>query len=261
VNLILSNPNGAYDRAQIARNNDAITRAVNTALRSSSDASITGLWSFDADLHVTGLLTISGDTTVTGSMSLEGDTAISGDLTITGDTTVAGLTLTANVLPDVTNTHDVGSSSLKLANVWATIFHGTATSALYADLAERYHADADYPVGTVLVLGGANEVTISQYDADHRVVGIVSKKPAYRMNSGAGNDATHPYLALTGRVPCRVWGRVQRGDLLVTSSAMPGCAMRCEPYALRPGTLVGRAMEAHRGDDEEGVIEVAVSRG
>ena len=103
------------------------------------------------------------------------------------------------------------------------VLNATATSARYADLAERYHADAVYEAGTVLVLGGEHEVTVTAQHADTRVAGIVSTTPAYMMNSDAGPDDTHPYIALRGRVPCKVWGPVNSGDLLV-SSAIKGFA-------------------------------------
>jgi hypothetical protein len=134
-----------------------------------------------------------------------------------------------------------------------TIFAGTATSAYYADLAERYEADAVYEPGTVLVIGGEKEVTITSIFADTRVAGIVSKNPAYMMNSGAGTDETHPYIALKGRVPCKVIGPISKGDLLVTS-AHPGYA--CVGQNVFSGAVIGKAL----GNQSEGfgVVEVLV---
>ena len=94
------------------------------------------------------------------------------------------------------------------------LLNATATAATYADLAERYAADANYDVGTVVVLGGAREVTVTNQRANVSVAGIVSQHPAYRMNSAAGTDDTHPYIALKGRVPCKVLGPVKKGDHL-----------------------------------------------
>jgi hypothetical protein len=134
-----------------------------------------------------------------------------------------------------------------------TIFAGTATSAYYADLAERYEADAVYEPGTVLVIGGEKEVTTTAIYADTRVAGIVSKNPAYMMNSGAGTDETHPYIALKGRVPCKVIGPISKGDLLVTS-AHPGYA--CVGQNVFSGAVIGKAL----GNQSEGfgVVEVLV---
>jgi hypothetical protein len=132
-------------------------------------------------------------------------------------------------------------------------FIGVATSARYADLAERYAADEFYEPGTVLIIGGEKEVTVTSQFADTRVVGIVSRNPAYMMNSDAGNDETHPYIALKGRVPCKVIGPIKKGDLLVTS-AHPGYA--CVGQNIFSGAVIGKALE----DKSEGfgVIEILV---
>lgn len=139
--------------------------------------------------------------------------------------------------------------------VKATRFEGVATSAFYADLAERYEADTIYEPGTVLVIGGEKEVTISTFYADTRVAGIVSTNPAYMMNSEAGTNETHPYIALKGRVPCRVEGAIKRGDLLVTS-AYPGYATAWLGGSAPDGTVIGKAL----GTQSEGfgIIEVLV---
>lgn len=139
--------------------------------------------------------------------------------------------------------------------VKATRFEGVATSAFYADLAERYEADAIYEPGTVLVLGGEKEVTISTSYGDTKVAGIVSTNPAYMMNSEAGSNETHPYIALKGRVPCRVEGVINRGDLLVTSTH-PGYASAWLGGSAPDGTVIAKAL----GTQSEGfgVIEVLV---
>jgi len=139
--------------------------------------------------------------------------------------------------------------------VKATRFEGVATSALYADLAERYEADAIYQPGTVVVIGGEKEVTISESYADTRVAGIVSTNPAYMMNSEAGSDETHPYIALKGRVPCQVVGTINKGDLLVTS-ATPGHAAAWLGGSAPDGTVIGKALECHF--EGLGIIEVLV---
>jgi hypothetical protein len=138
-------------------------------------------------------------------------------------------------------------------NIHTNSFIGIATSARYADLAERYAADEVYEPGTVLIIGGEKEVTVTSQFADTRVAGVVSKNPAYMMNSEAGTDETHPYIALKGRVPCKVIGPIKKGDLLVTS-AHPGYA--CVGQNIFSGAIIGKALE----DKFEGfgVIEVLV---
>ena len=138
--------------------------------------------------------------------------------------------------------------------VKATRFEGVATSALYADLAERYEADAVYDFGTVVVIGGDKEVTTTDQRANTAVAGIVSKNPAYMMNSEAGTDETHPYIALKGRVPCKVVGNVNKGDLLV-SSVYPGYAASWV-HGDSPNAVIGKALGSNSSGFE--IIEVLV---
>lgn len=136
-------------------------------------------------------------------------------------------------------------------------FRGTATSAEYADLAERYAADAEYSAGTVVTLGGSHEITQTVKSADEDVFGIISTAPGFEMNSGAGTDATHPYVALAGRVPCKVVGKVQKGQRLITSDT-PGHAQADTGAGVLDYRLViGRALES-KDSDGEGTIEVVV---
>ena len=102
-------------------------------------------------------------------------------------------------------------------------YWGIASSSEYADLAERYEADAEYDPGTVMQLGGTKEVTQTTSLGAIDVIGIVSTDPAYLMNSGAGTDATHPQIAMIGRVPCKVVGKINKFDFLM-SSKIPGVA-------------------------------------
>ncbi len=132
---------------------------------------------------------------------------------------------------------------------------GSRFQATYADLAEYYEGDKDYPVGTVLVFGGDKEVTISNTKEDHRIAGVVSDSAAYIMNNECpGNKVC---IALQGRVPCRVVGKIKKGDLLVTSN-IPGVAVSVGGNA-RPGTIVGKALQDFESD-HIGTIEVAVGR-
>lgn len=135
-----------------------------------------------------------------------------------------------------------------------TIFSGTATSAYYADLAERYAADNNYDIGTVVVIGGTKDITLTSNRADTAVAGIISRHPAYMMNSAAGTDDTHPYVALRGRVPCKVIGPVKKGQLLVSSSE-PGYA-----EAFKAGddsnSVLAKSLENFSGTI--GIIEVLV---
>lgn len=134
-------------------------------------------------------------------------------------------------------------------------FRGTATSAEYADLAERYAADQPYEPGTVVRLGGSHEITQTLQANDAEVFGIISTAPGFEMNSAAGTDATHPFVALAGRVPCKVVGKVAKGQRLVTSNT-PGHAMAVE-MTIDYRLVIGRALE-NKDTDEAGIIEVVV---
>jgi hypothetical protein len=96
-------------------------------------------------------------------------------------------------------------------NITANIFNGTATAARYADLAEKYLADKDYVPGTVVIIGGSKEVTAS--DVNTRAIGVVSADPAFMMNKDLEGGI---YIALKGRVPCKTYGSVQKGDRLIS---------------------------------------------
>ena len=126
--------------------------------------------------------------------------------------------------------------------------------ATYSDLAEWYRADAEYEPGTVVVFGGDAEVTTTAMINDTRCAGVVTTDPAYIMNSDL--EGTRACLALAGRVPCKVVGRVKKGDML-TTSATPGYAVK----ALNPtlGAIIGKALE-DKDTGEAGVIEIAVGR-
>ena len=135
-------------------------------------------------------------------------------------------------------------------------FRGTATSADYADLAERYAADAEYEAGTVVRLGGMHEITQTLQESDIDVFGIVSDSPGFEMNAGAGTDATHPFVALAGRVPCKVIGKVVKGDRIISSST-PGTAIAHKGDSPDYRPIIGRALQS-KDDEGAGTVEVVV---
>ena len=89
------------------------------------------------------------------------------------------------------------------------------------------------------------------------MVGIVSTDPAYLMNSKAGSSQTHPAIALKGRVPCKVVGVVNKGDLLVTSN-IPGYAKAALESEITTGAVIGKAIQDKSGL-APGIVEVFVS--
>ncbi len=152
------------------------------------------------------------------------------------------------------NANGVGNIG-NATNFFNTIF-AKATSAQYADVAERFAADQVYEPGTVVELGGAAEITQSQEELSDSVFGVISTRAAYLMNAGAGDDATHPPIAMTGRVPVRIRGSVRKGDRLV--SAGGGLARAALPGEATAFNVIGRALEDRSGTDE-GVVEAIVT--
>ena len=110
-------------------------------------------------------------------------------------------------------------SAATLVDIRANVVHATATSAQYADLAERYATDTPLETGEVVILGGTQEITKCMEEKSSAVFGVVSDAPAYLMNSDAGNNDTHPAIALKGRVPVKVSGKGSAGDRIVSAGS------------------------------------------
>ncbi len=166
------------------------------------------------------------------------------------NTTFSGnITTSGSILPTANVTQNIGAS-----NLWWGTFYGISTQAQYADLAENYVADANYAPGTVLVFGGACEVTVSTSSHDTRIAGVVSENPAYLMNAAKGNVS----VALTGRVPCQVKGPVDKGTVLVSSS-IAGVAQMLNTAQYQPGCVIGKSLETIE-DNMIKTIEIAVGR-
>lgn len=154
-----------------------------------------------------------------------------------------------NIIPSANLTYNLGSTTS-----WWNTFYGVSTQAKYADLAENYQADNEYPSGTVLVFGGECEVTTTTVSHDTAAAGVVSTNPAYLMNAANGNVS----LALTGRVPCLVKGPVSKGTLVVTSD-IPGVAEALNDNLYRPGCIIGKSLGIII-NNEISEIEIVVGR-
>lgn len=163
---------------------------------------------------------------------------------------INNITVNTGLVPSANLTVDIGSSSR-----WFNNIYGTAVHAQYADLAERFEADAEYDAGTVVELGGDKEITAAGEDLSENVFGVISTKAAYLMNSGAGSNQTHPPIAVQGRVPVKVTGRVRKGDRLV--SAGNGIARAGARSEITAWNVIGRALE-NKTDDGLGTIEAVV---
>jgi hypothetical protein len=167
-----------------------------------------------------------------------------------------GVVATGITVPSITKSGsnavgNIGSSSNYFNQVFAT-----ATTALYADVAERFAADEVLAPGTVVELGGTQEITRAQTDLSENVFGVISTRPAYTMNGGAGDDDTHPKVAMTGRVPVLVTGVVKKGDRLV--SAGNGIARAAGLGEATAFNTIGRSL-VDKPTLELGTIEAIVT--
>ena len=253
----------------------------------------------DASVIVANDLTASGNMTVTGNLTVNGttttfsttNTTIEDNIIVlnkgqtaggaggfdssSGDSTVGndiGIVFDRGVHTNVAFIYDESEDEFALVNTtedgttvgnitissYATL-HATATSAQYSDLAERYEADQPMEPGDVVKIGGDKEITKTSELADTQVFGVVSTAPAYRMNADAGTDQTHPYVALSGRVPCKVKGTVNKGDRLVSSDE-PGVAQAINTLENTSHyAVIGRSLESN-AEQEIKYIEIVVGR-
>ena len=199
---------------------------------------------FSGNVIVTGDLTINGDTTTVSSTNTTiADNLIELNTGISASSNDAGLIIergstgnnAAIIWDESADKFAMGTTTATAADKSGGItvsvgtlvanLEGTATAAEYSDVAERFASDTAYEAGTVVALGGAEEITAVNEEASDEVFGVISSlsQAAFKMNGGAGNDETHPYVAMTGRVDVKVIGMVNKGDRLISAS-VPGYA-------------------------------------
>jgi hypothetical protein len=200
---------------------------VNAATIGNTGATLTGTIQTAAQTNITSVGTLSG-LSVNSSANVNVTSSSSVVLT-TGTGATNAVFLSGNILPSANLSYNIGSSG-----AWFNTFYGKSTQAQYADLAEKYLADADYEIGTVVAVGGSAEVTASTWG--DLAIGVVSEDPAYMMNAGLEGGT---YIALKGRVPVRVIGAVTKGQRLVASNN--GCAVAAVPHA---SDVFGVALES-----------------
>ena len=224
----------------------------------------------NATSNVTGAIRVTGGIGLTGNLFTSNSVITSGNVVAAGRVQAAGNVSTASYLlvtggeaatSNVTGAVRIsGGMSLSGAifaqgNVNGAFFNGVAINALYADLAERFEADAYYQPGTVLTMGGEKEVTLADEELSDEVFGVVSTRAAYLMNSQAGSNETHPPIAVSGRVPVLVTGKIKKGDRLV--SAGNGMARAASKTEVTPFNVIGRALE-NKTDSGQGTIMAIV---
>jgi len=174
-------------------------------------------------------------------------------VTYTGTTAnVSGNVSAGNIVNNNANgVGNIGSASTYFNRVFAQ-----ATTALYADVAERFAADEVLEAGTVVELGGTAEITRSLTELSENVLGVISTRAAYLMNGGAGENDTHPPVAMTGRVPVKVVGIVHKGDRLVSAGA--GIARAAQPGEATSFNVIGRSL-VDKITPESSTIEAIVT--
>lgn len=193
-------------------------------------------------------VSVNGGIIVSGSATFESGEIVTfnGSVVMASGLSVSGLATFANM------------------SVSTLVTTGTA-EATYADLAERYESDGSVEatdVGMVVVFGGENEITISREFMDQRVAGVISGHPAYVMNTTFKTEE-YPAVALQGKVPVKVHGPFDKGDLLITGT-LPGRAVsfqkaRGEQADPRHGSVIGKSLEV-RVDEGPGSIVAVVGR-
>jgi hypothetical protein len=195
---------------------------------------------------------ITGIPTVYPGLNLINGLAVSGNVVFTGNVSLptTNSATFGNVVPAANLTYNLGSTT-----AWWNNIYGTAIHAQYADLAERFESDSEYAPGTVVEIGGPAEITQVGADLSEDVFGVISTNAAYLMNSSAGNNSTHPPIAVQGRVPVRVTGIISKGDRLV--SAGNGLARSGKRSEITAWNVIGRALE-NKTTTDEGVIEAVV---
>lgn len=247
------------------------TRVITTGSTSTTGA-ITGDWTLNgnitggnlkpATIQATTFLNASGvdiTTIITGTYS---NTNVASYLTDTGSG------FTGNITPTKVTTGVLavknGLNNGTISGIWKLASGNDAgipagkIEANYADLAERYAADAVYDVGTVVELGGEHEVTSVKTDASNEVFGVVSNTYAYLLNAEAGDDNTHPPIALVGRVPVKVYGPIKKGQRLVSNGN--GTARAGNISELTSFNVIGRALEDKDELDVALVLSVVAIR-
>lgn len=170
--------------------------------------------------------------------------------------TTTGAILTGLTVPSIDKSGSNAVGNIGSASNYFNRVFATATTALYADVAERFEADELLAPGTVVELGGSKEITRARDQLSETVFGVISTRAAYLMNGGAGDDDTHPPVAMTGRVPVQVVGTVNKGDRLV--SAGNGLARAAKSGEATAFNVIGRAL-VNKTSSDIGMIEAIVT--
>lgn len=249
---VTGNTTGVHKGNIVANDDSTIFNANTKIVTADFQGTLTGNVIGDVTGTSTNTLTLNG---LTGNVSASGSTVVIRDSTgqifataFKGNSDTSDRLKIDNTAVDIgpyysaktTASGNTIAARDSAGNLFAVLFDGTATAARYADLAEKYLPDADYETGTVMMIGGDKEITASKWGK--RAIGVISSNPAFMMNKDLEGGV---YVALKGRVPVKVIGRVKKGDDLI--AADNGCAMIAVPHS---NGVFAVALESN---DDEGV--------
>jgi hypothetical protein len=251
---------GTNANLQVANIGTTNTRVITTG-NITTAGTLTGNWTLNGNLNGGNLfpsvikantfLNASGvdiTTVITGTYS---NTNVSSYLTDTSSVTG----FRGAIFPSSVTTSLLAGGG-NITGIW-TVPSGSKIQANYADLAERFEADELYDAGTVVEIGGDKEITAVKSELSDDVFGVISDTAGFTMNNGAGDDETHPTIAMSGRVQVKVIGKVKKGDRLV-SSGIKGYARSAKKDEMTAFNVIGRALE-HKSDIKSGTVLAVVA--
>ena len=260
VRLATVTANASIANANVTNGNiTTLTTANITSGSSTTIGNITGTWTVTGGSAGNSLVVANGNVYTTGIKTDNYYYANGTPFNPTGTYGNANVALflptyTGNLQPALVTTSAIAGGGT-ISGIW-TLASGARLNATYADLAERFEADATYDAGTVVELGGDAEITAVVNELSEDVFGVVSNTAAYLMNAGAGDDLTHPPVAVGGRVQVKVTGKVRKGQRLV--SAGNGIARAAKIGEATSFNVIGRAL-ANKTTDDVGTVEAFVS--
>jgi hypothetical protein len=125
-----------------------------------------------------------------------------------------------------------------------------------ADLAEAFDVTGnrnEYEAGDVLVISTDKDRAVEKSSGPYStlVAGVYATKPGVLLTEeNIETDlADKVPMGVVGVIPtkvCTEGGEIKRGDLLVTSS-IPGVAMKADIDKVKPGQVIGKALENYSG--------------
>jgi len=247
---------GTNANLQVANIGTTKTRAITTDSATTA-GTLTGNWTLSGNLNGGNLFpTTIKATTFLNASGVDITTIITGTYSNTNVASyLSDPTLNGNIYANIVTAKAIAGGGT-ISGIW-TVPTGSRINANYADLAERFEADELYDPGTVVEIGGDKEITAVKDELSDEVFGVISDTAGFTMNHSAGDDKTHPTIAMSGRVQVKVIGKVKKGDRLV-SSGIKGYARSAKKDEMTAFNVIGRALE-HKTDTKSGTVLAVVA--